>query len=266
MIRKRHVIICVLIVSALSTFATPSYLWYATHSIENYSGNGCNGLLSNLGTCHEDADGFDTAIVAHNINNSWRAYNRRDTACTAARWTGLSAEINDVDFLFYAGHGCGKGPLLGCTSTYGITNHSDIRFGGLGYLKWVQAAACEWFVPDSLDRCNVGLDVYTRWDSCFVGVHSVMGHRAVTYDHSYSNEMSDEFWDRWVDQGDQIYYAWQQAQIHWVYEEGGNPGLAPATAAHNQSFGYEQWSSAGDTLAPDGMGWFAYTTVGTPEY
>ena len=43
--------------------------------------------------------------------------------------------------------------LLGhfcCDQAYQITNYSDIRFGGNGYLKWVQAAACSWFIADSM--------------------------------------------------------------------------------------------------------------------
>lgn len=263
-----RIIITTIILTAIggiAVYAVPPYMWYATHSIEYYYGNGCSPLL-NLDTSHDDADGFHNAIVAKGISNSWRRYNRRDAECTATRWSGTSAENNSVDFLFYSGHGCGTGPYLGCSSAYTITNWSDIRFGGTGYLKWVQATACGWFVPEALDQCNSGRDEYERWGNCFNGVHTVQGHRAVTYEYVQSDSMSREFWDRWVSQNNTIYYAWRQAQIHWVYEVGGNPGLQPATAAHSSSYAYELWSNAGDTPAPNGMGWLGWTTVGTPEY
>ncbi|MBN1309625.1 MAG: hypothetical protein JXA18_17020 [Chitinispirillaceae bacterium] len=253
------------ITGAASVYGVPPYLWYATHSIEYYYGNGCSVYL-NLDSPHDEADGFHNAVVAKGIGNSWRRYNRRDTECTAARWTGTSAETNGVDFLFYAGHGCGTGPYLGCNSTYEITNWSDIRFGGNGYLKWVQAAACEWFVAEALDQCDSERDEYERWEDCFAGVHTVQGHRAVTYEYVQPDSMSREFWDRWVSQNNTIYYAWRQAQVHWVYEVGGNPGLQPATAAYNDTYAYELWSNADDDLAPSGMGWLGWATVGTPEY
>ncbi len=266
--KRRTMIITAIILTiagASGIYGVPPYMWYSTHSIENYYGNGCEAILD-LATSHEDANGFHNAIVAKGINNSWRRYNRRDAECTASRWSGTSAENNGVDFLFYSGHGCGTGPYLGCTPTYAITNWSDIRFGGNGFLKWVQAAACEWFVPAALDQCNSGRNEYERWGNCFTGVHTIQGHRAITYDYVQSDSMSREFWDRWVSQNNTISYAWSRAQIHWVYEVGGNRGLQPATAAPNNTYANELWSNAGDAPAPYGMGWLSWTTVGTPEY
>ena len=245
--------------------AVPSYMWYATYSINYYYGNGCSYYL-NLGGSHAEADGFHNAVTAKGLANSWYRYNRRDDACTAARWTGASAEINGVDFLFYSGHGCGTGPYLGCTPVYTVTNWSDIRFGGNGFLRWVQGAACEWFVAGDADPCGSGLTEYERWNASFAGVHTVQGHRAVTYDYTDGDEMSGEFWNRWVSWNNTIYAAWREAQIHWVYEEGGHPGLQPATAAHDSNYANELWTNATNNPAPSGYGWLGWTTVGTPEY
>ena len=97
-------------------------------------------------------------------------------------------------------------------------------------------------------------------------VHTVQGHRAVTYDHAYSNEMSDEFWDRWVDNGESIYWSWREGQINWVYTHAGNPGLQPATAGQSSSYANETWSDATDDQAANGMNWLGWATVGTPQY
>jgi hypothetical protein len=242
-------------------------MWYATHSIEAYVLSGCH-FYYNLFTTHEDAAGFSKAVNSANLSSNVRyVYNRRDTACTANRWSGRSAEINYVDFLFYAGHGCATGPFLGCNSAYQIANWSDIRFGGYGYLKWVQAAACSWFIPDSLDEdCGTGMTEFERWDSCFNGVHVIQAHRAETYDHSHSDSMSIDFWNRWVYQNNSIYQAWRNAQIKWVYERTGYPGLQPATAAHDLSYLNELWQNATDAPAPFGMNYLMWATVGNPEY
>lgn len=174
MIKIRFFIV-VLALLSFNLFAIPPYLWYSTHSIENYSGNGnnCNGnWWPNLGTCHEDADGFSYAVSGHNVFNDYYRYNRRDADCTAARWSGSSAENNDADFLFYAGHGWGNGPFLGCNAAYPITSWTDIRFGGGIYLKWVQAAACEWFVDETVDPAGSGKNEFARWSDCFNGAYS----------------------------------------------------------------------------------------------
>lgn len=244
--------------------AVPPYMWYATHSIEYYYGNGCQNL--NLGGCHEEALGFSCAIQAWGLSNTWYRYNRRDAECTAARWTGASAEVNYVDFLFYSGHGCGTGPYLGCDPEYEITNWTDIRFGGNGYLKWVQGAACSWFVAAVADDCHSGKTPFQRWGNCFAGVHTVQGHRANTYDYVDWLQMSSEFWGRWVNTGDVISMAWRDAQARWVYEEEGNPGLQPATAASDMTYALELWEDATDTPAPSGIGYLGWSTFGTPEY
>jgi len=193
-------------------------------------------------------------------------YNRRDTACTAARWSGTYAENNNVDFLFYAGHGWGIGPYLGCNTGYPITSYTSIRFGGSGNLKWVQAASCEWFVSKLYDPANSNKTEYERWNACFTGVHAVQGHRAITYEHTYNNQVHDDFFDRWVDGGESFYWSWRQAQVYWIYTVSGNSGLHPATAGVTSGYGYETWSAAVDTLASSGMGWLGWSTVGTPQY
>lgn len=256
------------LILTFSAFTVPPYMWYATYSMENYSRTGCN-VFVNLGSAHEDATGFSNAVNSAGLSCDVRhVYNRRDAECIPSRWSGYYAEVNYVDFLFYAGHGCGTGPYLGCDPAYQITNWSDIRFGGSGYLKWVQAAACNWFIADSIDgSCGTGMDEFQRWENCFEGVHAIQGHRAVTYDHPrYFDSMSIEFWDRWVYQNNTIYNAWKSAQIKWVYEKGRYRGLQPATAASDLIYLNELWQDASDAPAPPGMKYLAWATVGTPQY
>lgn len=257
----------IILIVACSAFTVPPYMWYATYSVENYSMNGCHFFL-NLFTAHEDAAGFSRAINSAGLPCDVRhVYNKLDAACTADLWSGHDAKVNKVDFLFYAGHGCGTGPYLGCNPAYQIANWSDIRFGGNGFLKWVQAAACNWFIADSVDGdCSTGMTEFQRWNNCFAGVHVIQGHRALTYEHQNYDSMSIEFWNRWVYQNNTIYNAWRNAQIKWVYERTGYRGLQPATAAPDLIYINELWQEASDAPAPSGMNYLIWATVGTPAY
>ncbi len=256
----------IILMVACSTFSVLPYMWYSTYSIEDYYYNGCDPLLD-LSTAHDDADGFSRAINSAGLPCEVQyIHNVRDAACTANRWTGTNAEINEVDFVFYAGHGCGTGPYLGCTPQYTLTNWSDIRFGASGYLKWVQAAACSWFAADSVDDCPTGMTEFQRWGNCFKGVHTVQGHRALTFEHRFSDSMSTEFWTRWAFQNNTIHNAWKCAQIHWVYEKTGYWGLQPATAGADYSYATELFVNAPDYPAPAQMGCLMWATVGNPLY
>ena len=169
-------------------------------------------------------------------------------------------------FFFYAGHGCGTGPYLGCTPAYQVTNWSDIRFGGAGYLKWVQAASCKWFAVDTANTCITGMNEFQRWKNCFEGVHTIQGHRAITFEHFNSDSMSADFWNRWVYQNSTIHNAWRNAQVKWIYEKVGFPGLQPATAAADLIYLNELWQDASNSPAPPGMKILTWATVGIPAY
>jgi hypothetical protein len=259
---RTTIVLLILVLCAANLSAVPPYMWFATHSIERYDLNGCPANY-NLGTCHEDAAGFAAAVNAYADDESsvWHRFDREDTACTAARWTGSTAETNRVDFLFYAGHGDGGGPFLGCSAPYIIEQYDDIRFGQSYYLKWVQAAACLWFT----DSHN-GKSKFTRWDPAFCGVHTVMGHKAVTFDHDFPYTMSYTFWSKWTNQGINISIAWLDAQILAVYTLGGKPGLCPYSMAPNSTYLREMWADAGDEKAPYGCTVGVYRVAGIPIY
>lgn len=261
---KRSLIL--ILITVCSAFTVPPYLWYATHSIRNYQSTGCDPYL-NLSTTLGDALAFANAVNSLGLSSNVRhVYDRRDAECTASRWSGSYAEINYVDFLFYAGHGCGTGPYLGCSPAYQIKNYSDIRFGGNGYLKWVQAAACKWFVTDSANACETGMDEFERWNNCFQGVHVIQGHRALTFEHQFSDSLAADFWNLWVRQNNTIYNAWRNSQIKWLYERSRYSGLQPATAAHDLNYLNELWQDATDAPAPAGMNCLMWATVGEPLY
>ncbi len=248
----------------LSAASQPSRMWFATYSIENYVGNGDCGR-GNLHFTHESAGGFADAIRDRNIPGTFYPYCRRDAQCYASRWTGTVAEINFVDFVYFDGHGCGTGPFFGCNPGYPIVCWDDIRFGGT--LKWVQTPSCGWFIPPEYDDvCQSNRSVFDRWNPCFRGVHTVQGHQAITWEHPYPVQMAEEFWVQWYDWGYPIWWAWRQGQVIWGYERPGYPGLAPATAAANDSYGQEYYWMAQSGPAPNGMRWLAYTIVGTPQY
>jgi hypothetical protein len=256
---------------ALPVYSVPPYFWFSTYSIEDYVATG--GCWSNLIYCHEDADAFVQCVADYAIQNSKYQYNRRDAEVTAAKWTGTYSEVNQADFVFYSGHGWGKGPFLGCGTGYPLTNYTDIKFGASAYLKWVAAAACMFYAPDEFDDANTGMTPLQRWDNSFRGVHSVLGHRASSWDHTCSFEMCDHFFFRWVHNGVSIYWAWRDSQIEYGYHvpkaKGDcfvGTGLSPATGAVNSQYAYESWIDAGDEKAPDGIGWLGYTEVDVPEY
>jgi hypothetical protein len=255
---------------ATAAFSTPPYFWYSTYSINDY---GCYGgeyclyqYWSSLTNCVADANGFYYAVAAHSayLNNPSYQYDRRNADVTADRWSGPYAEINYNDFGFFAGHGSGFGPVFtGCTM---VDPRYTFSLGSGAYLKWLQAASCEWFChPDY--AC--GVSEFTRWSSSFNGVHAVMAHRALTYDDQYSYEMSGEFLDRWVVNGESLFNSWKWAQIDWVYYNNGPiPGLQPAEMAHNSAYLSETWANAGDEQAPPASKQMALSwgTVGYPQY
>lgn len=247
--------------------AEPPYMWYATYSVNNYSANGDCGR-GNLQRSHEGAEAFSAALESMNLNNTWYRYKRKDSECLASRWTGESAEVNQVDFVFYAGHGCGKGPVFGCNPEYQIFNKDDIRFGGNYYLKWVQAASCSWFTPTQYDDCQTGLSAWVRWKPCFRGVHAIMGHMAKTWEYEYMQEAAQQFWNDWCVNGFSIWEAWYWSQAYWVYEKGGNYGLQIAIAAPTEAYAHETFADASDAPAPAPAGdpWIEMSIVGYPAY
>lgn len=255
----------ILIIAITIVSATPSYMWYGTCSVEKYLSNGCTGV-GEPDTPHEEADGFHTALQNRKtvINNVVRKQNRRDATATANAWKNMSAPMNYCDFVFFAGHGHGFGPVLGCWPEYLIDNQDDMRLGGYGYLKWVQGAACEWFVASQYTDPPVG--EFARWDPAFKGVHVVQGHRADSFDHPYGEDASEDFWNRWYNQNQSIYSAWCNAQIYWIYTVTGRRGLQPAQMAHNSDYFYETFTEAENSLAPDGASIFGWATVGNPQY
>lgn len=267
----RHLCFAFLLVtfSGTSPAADPPYMWYATYSINDYDGNGSCGR-GNLQRSHEGAAAFSAALEGMNLQNTMYKYQRKDTECTAGRWTGENAEVNMVDFVFYAGHGCGKGPVFGCNPGYAISNTDDIRFGGNGYLKWVQAASCSWFTEAEYDDCQSGLSPKVRWMPCLQGVHAIMGHKAKTWEYEYMEEAARQFWNDWCVNGLEIWEAWRNSQAEWIYENGGSIGIEPATLAPSERWGNEKFADAVDAPAPPPVCldtvWLTRTRYGKPVY
>ncbi len=271
--RKKLLMCICLSFFAFTAFAIPPYMWWSTYSVQTYNGNVCHECGGDwpyvpLKTPNLEAQGFYNAMTNYSsyMNNQSKQYMRTEADVTGARWTGANAEINYNDFIFYAGHGWAFGPVfLNCVE---FDPRSDIRFGGNHYLKWVQAATCEWFVAP-----EYGCDVseVDRWSNSFTGVHAVMGHRAITYDTPYPNEESDGFFSRWIVSGQTLYESWVSAQIDWVYHNGDWPvmahGLQPAVMGHHFGYNDELWANAGDAQASGTKTCdLSWRTVGRPEY
>ena len=96
--------------------------------------------------------------------------------------------------------------------------------------------------------------------------HAVAGHRADTFDHEYSDEMSESFWDNWIGEEKSYYVSWKDAQIYWIFDQAGVPGLEPACMAKNSDYANETWEEATDNAAPDGAQYLTWYTVGNPVY
>ncbi len=113
--------ICMIILMSVIAFSTPPRFWYGTYAVEDYEGNGCDDSLNCIYP-HEHADGFHQGVQNHADSINFEYYQRdvEDDSCTADRWAGWYAETNYMDFLFYAGHGTGFGPMFGCDPVYVI--------------------------------------------------------------------------------------------------------------------------------------------------
>ncbi len=96
----------------------------------------------------------------------------------------------------------------------------------------------------------------------------MQGHRAQTYDHDYSDEMSDAFFEYWIMERDPAWHAWRDAQFDWIYNGGAKSGLIPATMAPDGRYAFEMYLSADGSDAPDGDddNYLIWAEIGDPEY
>jgi hypothetical protein len=266
----KSVIYCIVFTLAIN--AKPPYFWYSTYAIDNY---GCSYQdcfdphhpASSLWGAVAEAEGFKDAVMDHTylMNDVRNQFSRNNSEVTYTLWQYPTAEINYSDFVFYAGHGIPWGPLF--TECVVRDSKKDFRFGSGRYLKWIQAAACSWF-SDAYHSC--GENEITRWNNAFCGIHSILAHRCISFQSYFPYYMSEDFFNRWLYYGQDIFTAWKISQMNWVYYNNSTLpiGIAPAIMAHNQSYATELWATAGDEQANSSTKnlYLFWATIGQPEF
>ena len=82
--------------------------------------------------------------------------------------------VDNVDIVFYAGHGSPSGPFFGTTLDSGEATPGEVRWGN-GDLEWIAFHACQVLARDG---------VFDRWGPVFVGLHYILGFHTNAHDES----------------------------------------------------------------------------------
>lgn len=141
--------------------------------------NQYNGKAPNLSACDDDAVGFYNAIRAvgwtgvynWGDNNAWE----RDFKSVTVTGGNDANYADNVDFVYFAGHGNRDGFYFGTNQTDWQVKYSDLRLGDKDE-EWIALSSCLCM------NYNSGA-VFSRWGwPVFKGLHMILGMDTVMSD------------------------------------------------------------------------------------
>lgn len=143
-------------------------------SVERY-----HGRAPDLHDAHESADAF------YNTVDCVRRFRWRDDSAwdqdfeapgVGVPATGTDhAYVDNVDIVYYAGHGSPNGPFFGRSDRDdGQAKPTEVRWGDKD-LEWIAFHACQ------ILQSSPGDSVFDRWRDAFQGLHYILGFRTVCY-------------------------------------------------------------------------------------
>jgi len=143
---------------------------------------------------------------------------------------------DNVDIVFYSGHGSSIGPHFGVSShDSGEVHHDELRLGDKD---------AEWAVFDACFVLSEGGKYYNNCWDIFQGLHFILGFHTVTHDSASRGENFADY----LNDGETVRNAWIKAcqdtegsSTEWAYLRADSSG----TTTYN-----EQWISAG-TVSKD---------------
>jgi len=161
----------------------------------------------------EDAEGFYNKLVQDggfyglfDFNNTW-AWESDFEESPEGGWLGDSYIADNVDYVYFAGHGNPDGFFFSTEHDGGNYNymvHYSEALWGNRDLEWIFISACEVLEDEDYH--------YVNWKSAFGDpccLHGICGFASVAYDYS---ELGEKFAD-YLLQGYSIGKAWRMATI-----------------------------------------------------
>lgn len=181
----------------------------ANTSASNPFAVGTSWIGSSGGLSHSQANA--QGFVEEWADAGWLvSFNVGDSAAFESDWhQNDDIYVDDVDFVFYAGHADPFGWILskpddGALDAYEVDPAADPTgdLWGQRDLEWMIIAACGPLHDERL--AAGGGDVFSRWRGAFDGLHLLMGYAAVTQDNSEEGRRVS----RYAKRGSSLIDAW----------------------------------------------------------
>jgi hypothetical protein len=238
--------------------ATPTWMWVGTYAIDNYTAYG-GGEGGDLTQAINGANCFWNAVNAYSTVSPYRYVTLTDAQVTRSA-VGNNTTREYCDFVYFDGHGSYYSIFLGNTDPpYGYVLSPDMHHG-TGYNRWVYYYSCATLFYHS------GWPTY--WSYAFNGLQVMLGFASVTWGISSKDDLHNEFWERWVENHDGMWYAHYEACADIIYGQEGW-GIAPAAVASADGNGLVYDSKDFDSMGSEAGGvpqhWISWE-AGTPWY
>jgi len=222
------VVLCTL---AAVVNSTPTWMWIATYGIDNYAGNGGGGNLSqSIAGANEFAAAADVYCPLAYI------YMQKTDAAVRFDSVANNWRREMCDFIYFDGHGTDGLVFLGYGAGYGFVDPDDLDMG-TNYNRWAYFYTCLTLAYRS--------SIFTYWTGAFSGVQTILGFASLTWAVSYKENIHNQFWNDWVNNGKAMGTAHLDACEDWLWNYGGlavHPALMSSNSAHANS--YTQATSA----------------------
>lgn len=216
------VILSVSLSNALTRWGVPTYCYNASYGVDDYLK--ISDLKRSIANIDRFSDKLAAEISAKYPGVRTSNYIRR-TNNNATTSNFKNDNTNYCEIVNFSGHGNANRVNLYDTSV----SSGEKKFGG--YTRWVFFHSCL--------TLNVGPSTLRNW---FDGVHAICGYRSLAYefyrsdcglfdcDRYRSEDVWDEFFARFIKDGNTIWDAWRYAVKHKQYENGNLDGLEVAIA------------------------------------
>jgi hypothetical protein len=174
-----------------------------------------NGLQANLSNTKAQAEGFYDTLNATQVFN-WGddlAWDRdfEEPGLGSPSSGSDTTWADNVDFVFFSGHGSPSGFLFGVNKDDAIAKPSEIRWGNRE-LEWIALDACQVLERDG---------VFDRWGwPVFSGLHMILGFHTTTLDESNRGRLLAQY----LNSGWTVRDAWirccqdtEDSSTEWAY-------------------------------------------------
>jgi PKD repeat protein len=170
------------------------------------------GVSQNLNNSKANAEGFLKDMRAGGVQGwIWgdSAVFESDFTDRAVKAGGNdSAYADNVDMLFYSGHGNANGFTV--ANGDGFVAHNEVRWGDVD-VEWMVASACEVLQPNASDGT-------VRWLKAFHGLHLLLGYATLTADTAAEGQ----WFSHYLHRGYRVRDAWAAAasmvQPDWIWD------------------------------------------------